>query len=149
MLKVTKSLAAVEDLLPGVGKELQYRNNREITVTKVNASFLNGVCTVNTDAEFRAIDIADLGDIKVVSVVETGRTYKWDQPNNTWLESSSGGQFADIGTDIGKGIMYTANVSGIEDIVVKSGTNAFSSNNVTLSNGASLTLETDATYKII
>ena len=65
-----------------------------------------------------------------------------------WIQSP-GGQFVDTGTDIGSGVQYMAQVSGVEDIVIKSGTNAFSVDSFTLADGATLTIEDGAVYKVL
>jgi len=66
-----------------------------------------------------------------------------------WRLMTLGGQFADIGSAIGSGIQYMAQVSAVEDIVVKSGTNCFSVDSFEIVNGATLTIESGSTYKII
>jgi len=65
------------------------------------------------------------------------------------LKGHIGGQFVDYGTSVGSGIQYMAQVSAVEDIVVKAGTNAFSVDSFTLADGATLTVEDGATYKVI
>jgi len=61
-----------------------------------------------------------------------------------------GGQFADtIGDSHGLGIMFTSQKSAVEDIIVSTGTNAFSVDSFELVDGASLTIEDGAIYKVI
>jgi len=72
--------------------------------------------------------------------------------NRTWNGSEwirGGGQASDVGTSKGYGIGYTVSVSAVEDIVITSGTNGFSIDNFELADGATLTIEDGATYKII
>lgn len=67
---------------------------------------------------------------------------------NVWIKNSSG-QFVDHGTPTGSGVQYMAQVSGVEDIVIKTGTNAFSVDSFTLADGATLTIEDGAVYKVL
>ena len=83
-----------------------------------------------------------------------GDTYFNTSVNTTMLWNGSswvrgGGQASDVGTSKGYGIGYTVAISAVEDIVVASGTNGFSIDNFELVDGASLTIEDGATYKVI
>jgi len=66
-----------------------------------------------------------------------------------WRLMTLGGQFADTGSAIGSGIQYMAQTSAVEDIVIKSGTNAFSVDSFEIVDGATLTIEAGSTYKVI
>jgi hypothetical protein len=145
---IKKQLGTVEDLDTGLGKTVQPRPSGQLTLTKVNVSELGGVYTVNTIAEFEAIDPTLLGAIKAVNVLEAKSTYEL-QPDGTWNKSSLGGQFSDVGTSEGHGIAYTVAKSAIEDIIIASGTNGFSANSFELVDGATLTIEDDASYTVI
>jgi hypothetical protein len=70
-------------------------------------------------------------------------------PNsNVWVVNGSG-QFADIGTSIGKGIQYMAQVSGVEDVIVPVGTSAFSIDSLVIADGATLTIPNNSVYKVL
>ena len=146
--KIIKQLGTVEDLSSGLGTVQQARKSGLLTLTKVNVSELNGIYSVNTLEEFNLIDPNLLGDIKVVNVIEEGRTYSWD--GTTWLKSSLGGQFVDKGTEKGKAIAYLANTTAEnEDIVIKEGTNAFAIDNITIADGTTITIEDGAVFKVL
>jgi hypothetical protein len=58
--QVTKNLAGKEDIIRGIGSEIQIRANKEYEITKLNATHLEGAITVDTIKDLLALDISKL-----------------------------------------------------------------------------------------
>jgi len=144
----TKQLAGTEDLTIGLGQVVQPRKSGTKNITKVNVSELNGIYTVNTVAEFNAIDYTKLGNIKIVHIVETNQSFRHD--GTQWITYSSGGQFADIGDADGKSVPYLVSTTAInETITVKSGQNSFAIDEIVIADGSELVIENNAVFKVL
>lgn len=105
----------------------------------------------------RTVDYQQYGDLRE-KTLDDDQDYQTYLILDTQYYLSGGGDpdatmkccnFHDLGTSIGKSIPYTASETGKEDIVVKSGTNGFSMDQIIITTGASLTVENNATYKVI
>jgi len=75
----------------------------------------------------------------------TNKYLVWN--GDAWVMAA--GQSVDNGTKIGYTIGFTAALTAKEDIIVKAGVNGFSIDNLELVNGATLTIEDGAIYKVI
>jgi len=145
-----KQLLIKEDVQPGFSKINQVRNGIPLSVTEFNATHIHGIATIDTKESLDKLDTSLLDNEAIILVRETSTYYKLDKESRLWSLTTSGGQFVDEGTSIGSGVAYTAAKSAQnEDIVVKAGMNAFSVDSFELDIGTTLTIEADATYKIL
>lgn len=142
-----KQLGGKQDLTIGLGTVAQPRKSGIQQIVKLNVSELQGVYTVNTLVEFNSIDPLLLGDIKVVHIIETNQSFKWN--GTIWEIHTSGGQFHDIGTTIGKSVPFVADTTGAEVITVLAGTNSFAIDNITVVDGAEIIIEDGAVFKVL
>jgi len=146
--KLYVNKVTLEDLEVGFGKVTQTRGGQAVTLTKINPINLNQngyyFGPLDSDPTIRP-DGSELqqGDSYFNTIISGIRTY------DGIIWRNSGGQSVDTGTSVGYGVAYTAEVSAVEDIVVTAGKNAFSVNSFTLADGATLTIEDGATYKVI
>jgi hypothetical protein len=67
--KVVKSLAGKEDITRGIGSEIQTRASKKIEITKLNATHLEGVITVDTIEDLLALDLTKLEENPKVYVL--------------------------------------------------------------------------------
>ena len=141
--KLYVNKVTLEDLELGYGRVTQTRGGQAVTLTKINlGGYYFG--PLDSDPTIRPDD-TDLqkGDNYFNTIISGIRTFDGIMWRN------SGGQSVDTGTSVGYGVAYTAEVSAVEDIVVTAGKNAFSVDSFTLADGATLTIEDGATYKVI
>ena len=127
------------------------------SISNVNttADYINNVNTVGTN----------ISNVNTVANIDDNVTIVANDINNVNTTSTNidsvnlvanaieggagigGGQF--VGTGLIKGIQFMSQTSEVEDMIVVSGTNAFSVSSYTLANGASLTIEDGADYKVL
>ena len=150
--KLYVNKVALEDLEVGFGKVTQTRGGQTVTLTKINPTSLSpylspyvyyfGPLDSNPTIRYDGSEL-QRGDSYFNTIINGIRTF------DGIIWRNSGGQSIDTGTSVGYGVTYTAEVSAVEDIVVTTGKNAFSVNSFTLADGATLTIEDGATYKVV
>lgn len=174
--EITKQKAGYEDIQFGLTTEIQNRQEGTTIVpkeiTQINASHIpydefqsveqaisavgggtSSSTTIIYGSGVPSVTINPLNGTNAMYVdTVTNTSYickDATEDANVWVVNGSG-QFADVGTSIGKAVQFMAQVTAEnEQIVIPEGTNAFAIDSITIADGGSITIPDDSVFKVI